>query len=182
MTGTPGTGKSHFAMRLSGSLDSAELIEINDIVERYGLFSGIDHGARVVKMKQLNDALKKEIKKSKHTLILVGHLAAEMGLRYDICIVTRSSLSRLAGVFKERGYSAKKARENLFAEALDYCGIEAGKRSKEVYEVETLKSKREVIDYARARLAGKKAKRPELPRISKMGELLRRIKSGGIGL
>jgi broad-specificity NMP kinase len=183
VTGTPGTGKSHFAIRLSDFLGSTPVIEINDIVEKYGLFSGTDsHGTRVVKMSQLKGRLSREIKKSKGPLIIVGHLAADLELRYDICVVTRANLSRLASVFKDRGYDREKARENLFAEALDYCGIEGEKKAKETYEVETQKDKKEVIDYIRARLENKRVKRPDIGRISKMDELLHKIKSKGMNL
>ena len=183
VTGTPGTGKSHFAKRLFSVLGSGTLIEINDIVERQRLFSGVDkYGTKIVKMGQLNAALKKEIKKSKRPVIVSGHLAADLDAHYDICVVTRAKLSRLTRVFKLRGYDKDKARENLFAEALDYCGVKIGKKADEVYEVETQKEKKDIILYIKARAEKRGAKKPKLKNIDKMPELLLLIEKRGVNL
>lgn len=181
VTGTPGTGKSYFSRELAKSLAGAKLIEINDVVKEHRLYSGIGRdNAMIVKTRQLEKKLEADIAKSRGVVVLAGHLAADLKLRYDICVVTRSSLSRLVRVFKKRRYGAEKARENLLAEALDYCGIVGFRRSKETYEVETAQDKRKVIAYIKKRAAGKKAQPPSMRRINAMPELLRMIKAGSI--
>lgn len=183
VTGTPGTGKSRFAIDLTRLLGDVKVIEANDIVEKHGLYSGIDkYDAKIVRIRPLTRHLKSEIRKTKTTTIIVGHLAADLDLHYDICVVTRSKLARLAMVFRQRRYSKEKARENLFAEALDYCGVEVLQRAKETYEVETGKDKKEIMLYIKKRVAGKRVKRPAPRQISAMPELLSKIQSSGIRL
>lgn len=164
-------------------LGNVNVIEVNDIVGRHGLYYGIDkYGARIVKMGQLTRRLREEISGNSSTTILVGHLTADLDLRYDICVVTRAKLSRLVKVFHDRGYKGEKARENLFAEALDYCGIEAAQKSDEMYEVESAKDRRAVMLYIKRRIEGRRAERPQQRQISMMPELLSRIKAGRIRL
>ncbi len=156
-------------------------IEINKVVESRRLFNGLDaDGAKIVKMRELHNALQAELKKSKEPLILVGHLAADLDMHYNICVVTRLSLSKLSTILKKRRYSKEKTRENLFAEALDYCGVEAESRADEIYEVETQRDKRKLMLYIKLRAGGKRAKRPKIAQISKMGELQRGIMNGDI--
>ena len=183
VTGTPGTGKSRFATELAKLVPGACLIEINDIVARHHLYSRIDsHGAKIVRMAQLEKRLKAELNRKRGTVIVVGHLVPEMRIRYDVCVVTRSRLSRLMKVFAVRKYDREKAHENLMAEALDYCGLKALDRSKETYEVETADDKRRIIAYIRAKASGKRAAPPAQRRISAMPELLKMIKAGRIRL
>ncbi len=181
VTGTPGTGKSHFARKLAGLLGGLRVIEINDIVERRRLFTGLDaSGTKIVKMSELRKALQAELKRRGGTLIVVGHLAADLDLHYSICVVTRSNLSKLSAILKKRRYNRDKIRENILAEGLDYCGLEVERRSDETYEVETQKEKREVMLYIKRRVEEGRARKPRARRISKMSELRRRIMNGKI--
>lgn len=145
------------------------------------MFSGKDKdNAKIVKMRQLEKKLKEEIKKIHSNVVLVGHLAADLNLRYDICIVTRCNLAKLRKIMKARGYSEDKIKENVTAEALDYCGINAERKARELYEVETDKEKRDILRYLKNVLSGKRAAKPRIKPKSKMNELLVLIKSGYI--
>lgn len=164
-------------------LGDAKVIEVNDIVGRHGLYYGTNkYGARIVKMRQLTRHLKREISGNSSTTILVGHLAADLDLRYDICVVTRAKLSRLVKAFHDRGYKDEKARENIFAEALDYCGVEVAQKSDEMYEVESARDKSTVMLYIKNRIEGRRVRKPQQKQISMMPELLSRIKAGRIRL
>ncbi len=181
MTGIPGTGKSHFAKRLSRFLGNAKLIEINEIVEKKRLFSGVDeHDTKIVKMRPLEKELKSRIAAFDGPIIIVGHLAADLNLHYDIAVVTRARLSKLARVFKRRGYAKSKSRTNLFAEALDYCGANVEKKTDELYEVENESDKRKIMLYMKARIGGRNPKRPEARQISRAKELISLIHETGI--
>jgi broad-specificity NMP kinase len=183
VTGTPGTGKSRFAAELAKLVPGASLIEINDIVAQHHLYSRIDsHGSKIVRMAQLEKRLKDELKHRRGTTIVVGHLIPEMGIRYDVCVVTRARLSRLMKVFAIRKYDMEKTIENLLAEALDYCGIRARNKANEVYEVMDDKDRRAVMLYIRRISLGMRATRPKPRPISLMHELLLGIKSGRIRL
>ncbi|HUC38879.1 MAG TPA: AAA family ATPase [Candidatus Acidoferrum sp.] len=181
ITGTPGTGKSYFAKRLHSSIPEVRIIEINEVVKRHRLFSGIDvDRAKIVKMKALEKRLRKEVTNSKGPVALVGHLAADLDMHYDICIVTRRNLSKLILTLKRRKYGGDKLSEDVFSEALDYCGVNSEPLSKELYEVESEKEKLAAIKYIRGRVDGKKAAKPKLKMKRKLGELALIFKNGKI--
>ena len=164
-------------------LGGVKVIEVNDIAGKHGLYYGLDkYGAKIVKLGLLTRHLKKEIARNEMTTILVGHLVADLDLRYDICVVTRARLSRLVKVFHERRYKDEKARENIFAEALDYCGVEAAQKSKEMHEVESAGERRAMMLYIKKRIEGRAARKPKQRQINMMPELLSRIKMGKIRL
>ena len=182
VTGTPGAGKSSFAKELIGALDGAKLIEINDIVEEYKLFSSIDKmGSRIVKLKELEAKLKDVIKNQRKNsdIILVGHLASEMELKPDIAIVVRVTLNELIKRLEARKYQKEKIKENIISESVDYCGMKAREQCKEAYEIETDDAERkEIIQYVVKRSEGKMPKPPEANEINRFKELLDLIADG----
>ncbi len=179
VTGTPGTGKSHLARTISRKIRKAKVIEINDIVNRYKTFSGYDRfGTKIVKLQRLTDSLKKEINGSKSDfIVVVGHLAPDVGIKFDICIVLRSGLSRLESLMKRRGYRKEKIQDNVFAEAVDYCGETMRGKAKEIYEIETREEKDYVVKYLMAISENRKVAKPATKDISKMKELLTYLNS-----
>src|SRR5580693_8300223 len=106
VTGTPGTGKTYFAKRIASSIKDSSLIELNDLVGKYKLFTKKDKfGTRIVQLGRLNSVLASELKKNKSkTIIIVGHLAPELNYKSNIAIVTRCGLERLSKRLKERKY------------------------------------------------------------------------------
>lgn len=178
VTGTPGTGKSHFAKGLSRN--GTMVIEINDIVHSKRIFSGTDKfNTKIVKLGELTDSVKRVIKKNKETnIVLVGHLAPELRIRYDVAVCIRADLPLIAKRMEKRRYAKEKIRENLVSEAMDYCGLRIRDRCKEVYEVETNKEKRAIKIYLEKILAGRRARKPKMYGINKFGGLLKMIKSG----
>jgi len=181
VTGTPGTGKTTFAKSLSKET-GIRIIEVNDIVEDKKLFTGLDeNGSKIVKLDELKKEIKGLLKKQSEeakSIILVGHLLADLNLDYDITAVTRSNLKVLVGRLEERGYQKEKLRENLVSESIDYCGVQAAERSKETYEIETESDKAKLSYYIKERLAGKALEKPKLPEISKLEEMLELVYEG----
>ncbi len=179
VTGTPGAGKSLFAKQLAGKARHARIIEINDIVHRHKLYSSTDmFGAKVVKIGALNAALKKEVRSSSGLVLVVGHLVPELSAGQRITIVLRLDLKRLIMRLHKRNYPKEKIKENVLAEALDYCGIRVAGKCAEVYEAETDRDRRMLMRYILAVYAGTKHARPKIRSISKMGELLKLISEG----
>ena len=184
VTGTPGAGKSHFARYLAKMIRGAKVIEVNEVAERHGAFSGRDRsGARIVNLGRLNAALREEVRGAGFPVVIAaGHLIPDMTVRGDVCVVVRSGLARLIGVMRRRGYPGSKISDNVIAEALDYCGVRIRGKAGEVYEVETAAEKARVARYIAALAAGWMAARPRLRDICKMGELAGLIGRGALPL
>ncbi len=182
VTGTPGAGKTKFAELLSKEI-GITAIEVNDIVEAKKLFSGVDeNGSKIVKMQELKKELKaletRSAESGQKAVLLVGHLLADLKLDYDVAIVVRAKLTDLVSRLEARGYPKDKVRENLVSESIDYCGVQAGEKSKETYEVETEKDKHLAASYIKGLLSGKAAEPPKLPEINKMEEMLELVYEG----
>lgn len=182
ITGTPGTGKSRLARIIKKRCKGAVLIEINDIVKSRRLFSGKDRfGSMIVDMKKLNAAIKDRLRSERGRMVLlVGHLAPELSIRYDIAIVTRTRLSVLLTRFKKRRYPEDKIKENIISEALDYCGETIRGKCSEFYEVESAGELKRVSDYLVGLCNGKNSKKPATVEVDSLGELYGLVKNGTI--
>ena len=181
VTGTPAAGKSTFAKEILEELPDSEMIELNDVVKRFKLFSSTDRmGSRIVKLGELEAKMKEILKTDgkKKNIIVVGHLVPEIRLKYDIIVVVRANLKELIKRMEGRKYQKEKIRENIVSESIDYCGVKSGEICTETYEVEGEKEKREILKYIKERDSGKSACRPESKEISKMDELLELVTDG----
>ena len=180
VTGTPGTGKSTFARELAKRLESCRVIEINDVVTRRRLYSRSDgFGSRIVRIKELDAAMKEEIKKADAKIVIVvGHLVPDLRIRFDIVVVLRTGLAELAARLEKRAYPKGKIKENLISEAVDYCGTLSRENCDSTYEAESDGERRKMISYIRDVSMGIKAKEPEKKGMEKLHELLELIKKG----
>ena len=184
ITGSPGAGKTFFAKELSAAT-GLRAIELNDIVKRCKLYKGKDSdGSLIVDIKALS--LKTKELASKDSCIIVGHLLPELSIKLNLAIVLRISLKKLLSRLMKRRYSMEKIRENIIAEALDYCGEKAVQKgiSKEVYEINALSKsqRREIIEYAKAVKSGKICKKPKKRIFNEMKELEELARKGKYGI
>lgn len=180
VTGVPGTGKTHFVAGLE-RLRGTSVIEINDIVHSRRAFSGTDRfGTKIVRLGALTRFVRSEISRvSGSVVVVVGHLAPDIGVKYDIAIVLRCRLSTLERRLKGRGYPRGKINDNLLAEAFDYCGNAIAHRSREVYEVESATEKKAAAAYIGAIADGRAhPKKPTSRQIERFPELKARIEQG----
>lgn len=158
VTGTPGVGKSYCSARLGKAFKGIRVIEINDVAERYRTYSGKDeYGSRIVRLRELRMRVMQEIDKAGGITVVVGHLAPELGIKAHFAIVKRESLKKLAARLKKRGYAKGKIRENLIAEAFDYCGEKITKFADFTCEVDTSRQFDLVAKSIMEHHAGKKA-------------------------
>jgi len=168
-------GKTTFAKQLAEKLPNSKVIELNDVVDQYKIFSKIDKmGSKVVKLKELDkkmhEIMTEDSKKS--NLIIVGHLVPEIKLKEDLTVVLRLSLKELIKRLEARKYEKDKIKENIVSESVDYCGTKAKEAGNKTYEIETDSEKKEMIDYIVSKAAGNPSKEPETKEISRFDELL----------
>lgn len=141
ITGVPGTGKSTLSRELSKKTGWA-LVEINRLIEEKGLWNGTEMGAKIVDMNALAREIAALARKNKNrNLILEGHLLCDLKTGADFIVVLRTNPAALRKRLAARGYPKKKIDENVMAEALDYCTLEAESRYEKVYEIDTTKSR-----------------------------------------
>jgi len=87
-------------------------------------------------------------------------------------------LVELSERLEKRRYPKGKIRENLVAEATDYCGVQSRKICKNTYEVENDADKRRMVSYVDDVSAGIRTKGPERKEIDKLHDLFSLIKNG----
>jgi adenylate kinase len=139
VTGTPGTGKTHLAKRLSKAC-RMQYVDVSKVINRHRLCEGRDvlRGCDIVDSRKLSGILTRLIRDSKRRLIIDSHLSHYIHPRYvELCIVTRCSLRTLKKRLMKRGYPSVKVRENLDAEIFEICLVEAEERGHKVLVVDT---------------------------------------------
>ncbi len=145
VTGTPGTGKTTLAKRLSKLL-GYPYVDVNDIILRYGLSEGYDkeRDCKIVDTKELNKILIDIIRSSDSPLVIDSHLAHFLPKRFvSLCIITRCNLKLLRSRLKRRHYSDEKIAENLESEIMEVIPDEVFKKKHNFFFVDTDKK----IDY-----------------------------------
>lgn len=139
LTGTPGTGKTTVARLLP-----YRIVDINALV-REGLNLGIDPergcleadmDALAMRLKEMDKDTDTDIDSTdrRDIVILEGHFSHFFA---DWAIVLRLAPAALRERLEVRGYSERKIRENLEAEALDVILVEAVENCSRVDEIDT---------------------------------------------
>ena len=144
ITGTPGTGKTTLAEKIGDYFKTRVIHTTEYIKENKDLIrKKKKDGTIIPKMAELRKELNQE------QGIIEGHLVCEFKLRNSFVLVLRCHPKELKKRLKERGYKAKKIKENIEAEALDYCTQKANENFKAVYEIDTTnKTEEETLDIA----------------------------------
>jgi len=128
LTGVPGVGKSTVAEMLTEQLSGVH-IDLSELAERMGLITGWDEerGTAIADLNGLRRRLKLIHDASEKPLIVEGHFAAEIvpSEAASFIFVLRRAPWRLKEELEARGYGEGKVRENVEAELLDVCLIEA---------------------------------------------------------
>ena len=117
ITGTPGVGKTRVAHELSTVLGFTHVC-IAEIAKKVGAIVGKEEESFVVD----TDALSQELKEM-DDIIIDSHFAEMFDA--DFVFVLRCEPLVLRERLRGRGYSEEKIKENIMAEMLDYCLVNA---------------------------------------------------------
>jgi adenylate kinase len=129
VTGTPCAGKTTTAKALTAKLN-AEYINLTDYAKTYGLTSGEDKERKtiIINEEKMRTKLAETINATDKTNIIVdGHYASSVTPTELVTkvFVLRRNPKELKKFMEKCGYVGSKMWENLSAEILDVCLIEA---------------------------------------------------------
>jgi adenylate kinase len=131
IAGTPGVGKTAISKILVERLN-AIYINITELIKRKNLILSVntDSDANIADMDKLSDAINRIIDASTHDVIVDGHFATEVVSTSFVpeIFVLRLDPSILQRRLQARSYKKKKIVENVTAEILDVCLVEAIKK------------------------------------------------------
>ncbi len=115
ITGNPGVGKHTIIKEISKKLH-LPIIDINSIAQEFGLFEKNEE-TNDVDVTKLEKIIREKIP---HPVLFVGHLAPYVLSSDKIkkVIVLRKNPYNLISIYKNRGYSKDKIKDNLGSEAL----------------------------------------------------------------
>ena len=130
ITGTPGVGKTSVAEELKKHY---EVIHLSDLVDKFAIGYDEERDSKIVDEDAMNEYIKSM--EEKDILIVEGHLSHLMDV--DAVVVLRCHPEELKKRLAKKGWSEKKMRENLEAEALDIILERALEKHERVWEVET---------------------------------------------
>lgn len=145
VTGTPGTGKSAIAKKLSllldyVYLDGSKLVKTAKLAEKYDKkrkTAIVDPSLFTHAVLKVRDS---EAKKGSKGLIVDSHLSHFLPKKaVAACIVLSCSLPELERRLAKRGYSKAKIRENLDAEIFDTIMVEAAESGHKIIKFDATK-------------------------------------------
>jgi adenylate kinase len=128
ISGVPGVGKTTVS-RLLAERMGCQLVNISELAKREGLTKGSDpfRETSVVDLDRMRARLAEIIKESEGATIVEGHFAYDVvspgGVSH--AFVLRRAPWRLREELEARGYPEGKVRENVEAEMVDVCLVEA---------------------------------------------------------
>ncbi len=127
VTGTPGVGKSTISRLLARRLEALH-VDLSVLALKEGLILGWDEKREtaVADLQRLKAHLE-EMASLDRTLVVEGHYAPEVvdPERATFIFVLRKDPWRLKEELEARGYRREKVAENVAAEVLDVCLMEA---------------------------------------------------------
>ncbi|MBI2549689.1 AAA family ATPase [Candidatus Woesearchaeota archaeon] len=147
VTGTPGTGKTTLAKKLSLLLSYTHF-DVGSFVKNAHIYSSYDrkrHTYVVDEAKLARSRIKvrqKALRGGRKGIILDSHMSHYLPKKYaDLCLVARCSLKTLQHRLRRKGYSQAKVRENLNAEIFDTCLSEAKEMGHRIVAFDTTTAK-----------------------------------------
>jgi adenylate kinase len=164
VSGTPGTGKTVFAKTLANEI-GAQYVSLANYVAEHRLYSGVDRRrkTRIIDVPKTRAKIFKLVDIASLPLIIETHhpegIIPNNATR--IVFVLRCDPAVLTRRLREKKWSQEKIKENVMAEILDYCLINARSyyTNTKVTQLDTSRSsvKRSVLTASKI-LAGRKAR------------------------
>jgi adenylate kinase len=141
ITGSPGVGKSAVASNLADKVN-AKILNLGEISKVKDFSSGYDRRRKcaIVNIKKLEKFVQNFIVKSDKNVIIDGHFMIKLPKKLlSFIFVLRCEPEELEKRLRKKGYSERKILENVWAEILDSCLIEAVNLygSERIHEVNT---------------------------------------------
>jgi adenylate kinase len=142
VTGTPGVGKTTISQILAVKLKALH-IDIASVVTGEKITRGYDEKRQtlIADTNKLAKRVQQIISRSSKTVVVDGHYATDVVPRSQITnvFVLRCHPKELGKRMEEKGFQGSKMKENLAAEILDVCLIDAVANvgEKKVCEVDT---------------------------------------------
>jgi len=164
VTGTPGVGKTSMARLLASKID-AIYINLTELAEKERLIVEFDEvrRSRVIDEAKVKEKIVEILNRSIRDVVIDGHYAVFVSPKERVThvFVLRRDPKELRNLLEKRGFSGQKLWENLAAEILDVCFVDAlnlmPKRVK-VCEIDVSdKTFPSVVNEVLAVLEGKKA-------------------------
>jgi len=129
VTGTPGVGKTSVSRLLISKLMNARHIDLGELVKRENLILGVDEirETLIVDTDELSKRLKRIIKETKHDVLIDGHYSVDVVPAEEVhmVLVLRRDPDELKKFMEKKGFKVGKLWENLAAEILDACLLDA---------------------------------------------------------
>lgn len=128
ITGTPGVGKTSVAHLLASEINALN-INLTQLARRENLIVGFDEvrSSYIINEEKVKEKVAETIKSSDKNVIVDGHYAVFVTPREMVThvFVLRRDPIELKRLLRQRGFSGKKLSENLAAEILDICLVDA---------------------------------------------------------
>lgn len=128
LTGVPGVGKTTIAALLSERLKGVH-VNLSELALAEGLVTGYDsiRKTSIVDLERTTTRLMEIIQEGEDPLVIEGHFSQDVVSpeRVSNVFVLRRAPWRLKDELESRGYNPEKVKENVEAELLDVCLVEA---------------------------------------------------------
>ncbi len=128
LTGVPGVGKTTIAALLSERLKGVH-VNLSELALAEGLLTGYDsiRETSIVDLERTTTRLMEIIQEGRDPLVIEGHFSQDVVSpeRVSNVFVLRRAPWRLKDELESRGYNPEKVKENVEAELLDVCLVEA---------------------------------------------------------
>jgi adenylate kinase len=162
VTGVPGVGKTTVARSLAEAVGGRH-VDVSELAVKEGLVTGLDErrATVILDVERLRSRLNQLMAEEKGALVLDGHAAPEAAppAGFTLAFVLRRAPWRLKEELSARGYPEEKVRENVEAEILDVCLVDAlmSLGPERVCEVDTTdRSPEETVEEMLAVIEGEK--------------------------